>query len=93
MPQKKRALSGKNLGVYSQKKLKQKEDKKDQTPSSPALSVADQLGPEDLFEWDATNTEDPSPQLPIDFGSDDEIESILSTISEEEDVPTSDATH
>ena len=88
MPQKKRALSGKNLGVYAQKKAKQKDSRGDETPSTPALtrklSMADQLG------WDATNTEDPGP-APMDFGSDDEIESILSNMSEDEDVPTLDA--
>src|ERR1700678_3269842 len=53
MPRKKRALSGKNLGVYAQKKVKQKDDKKDSTWSSSASSMADRLGPEELFEWDA----------------------------------------
>ena len=53
MPRKKRALSGKNLGVYAQKKVKQKDDKKDSTRSSSASSMADRLGPEELFEWDA----------------------------------------
>jgi hypothetical protein len=91
MPRKKRAISGKNLGVYAQKKVKQKDNEEDQTPSSPALSLADQLGPDELFDWDATNTEDPAPGVPIDLGSDDEIESILSKMSEDEDVPTSDA--
>jgi hypothetical protein len=90
MPRKKRGLSGKNLGVYAQKKAKQELNEDDGTPSSPALPMADQLEPEELFEWDATNTEDPLP-VPIDLGSDDEIESILSTMSEDEDVPTSDA--
>ena len=51
--------------------------------------MADQLGPEELFEWDVTNMEDPAPDVPIDLCSDDEIESILSQMSE--DVPTLDA--
>ena len=79
MPWKKRALSGKNLGVYAQKKVRQKDDKKDQILSSPgpALSMADQLGPEEPFEWDVTNIEDPAPDVPIDLGSDDKIKSNL----------------
>ena len=39
-----------------------------QIPSSPgpALSMADQLGPEEPFEWDIINMEEPAPDVPID---------------------------
>ena len=73
-----------NLGGYAKKKLRsessESDDEEAEIPSSSQM--------EPLFDWETGYIEDAcDDQATVE----DEIESILSTLSEDEDVPTSDA--
>ena len=86
MPWNKRAHTG-NLGVHAQKKARQESDNEAEIPSFQMEDQSDQQ-----FEWETGNIEesgDGREASAVEMGSDSE--SILSELSEDEDVPSSDA--
>ena len=83
MPRKKRAHTG-NLGEAAKKKARPESDDEAEITTSFPMAQS----PEPSFHWETSNTEDAcGGGAPAEM----ETESILSTLSEDEDVPTSDA--
>lgn len=87
MPRKKRAHTG-NLGELAKKKVRpesvESDNEEAEMPSSSLMEQSEQP----LFDWETGNIEDVCDERAT---VESETESILSTLSEDEDVPTSDA--